>query len=248
MFVNHTILCRAARSLDLLIVSFLLFHPLSPLPPPPTSSTFNYNNFLFRVIYLLLIFVQLMPRNSAQALTTAPLGSTGTTPRPANPLPPRVQTSPSQHVSTHLPIPEVLLPLPATATVPQEEISAPAADTREDLVDHGLINRLLALQPDMSLEQMTDVLNILHPTRHRNAATAAVRRAQSAPIRPPTPLVVPVPTTEPSARPLTGNRITNPQRRVPVASHLHQPGSLLEILNGPSHKRSTNPSFLLSSL
>ena len=189
-----------------------------------------------------------MPRNSAQASTTAPLGSTGTTPRPANTQPPRVQTSPIQQVPTHLPIPEVSLPVPPTTTVPQEGISAPAANTREDLVDHGLINRLLALQPNMSLEQMTDVLNILHPTRHRNAATAAVRRAQSAPIRPPTPLVVPVPTTAPSARPLTGNRITNPQRRVPVASHLHQPESLLEILNGPSRKRSTNPSFLLFSL
>ena len=128
-----------------------------------------------------------MPRNSAQATTTAPLGSTGTTPRPANTLPPRVHTSPIQNVSTHLLIPEVSLPVPATTAVPQEGISAPAANTREDLVDHGLIKRLLALQPNMSLEQMTDVLNILHPARHRNAATAAVRRAQSAPVRPPTP-------------------------------------------------------------
>ena len=90
----------------------------------------------------------------------------------------------------------------------------------------------------MTLEQMTSVLNILHPQRHRNAATAAVSRAQSAPIRPPTPSVVPVPTTAPSVRPLTGTQITNPQRRVPVASHPPQPESLLEILNGPSHKRS----------
>ena len=185
-----------------------------------------------------------MPRNSAQASATAPLGSTGTTPRPANTQPPRVQTSPIRHVSTHLPIPEVPLPASATPTVPQEGISPPAANTREDLVDHGLINRLLALQPNMSLEQMTDVLNILHPARHRKAATAAVRRAQSATIRPPTPLVVPVPTTAPNARPLTGIQITNPQRRVPAASHLHQPESLLEILNGPSHKRSTLPSLL----
>lgn len=189
-----------------------------------------------------------MPRNSAQASTTAPLGSTGATPRPANTQPPRVQTSPIQQPSTHLPIPEVSLPVPATTSVPQEGISAPAANNREDLVDHGLINRLLALQPNMGLEQMTDVLNILHPSRHRIAASAAVRRAQQALIRPPTPLVAPVPTTAPSARPLTGNRITNPQRRVPVASHLHQPESLLEILNGPSRKRSTNPSFLLSFL
>ena len=195
-----------------------------------------------------------MHRNSAQASSTAPLGSTGTTPRPANTLPPRVQTSPIPHVSTPLPIPEVPLPAPATATVPQERTSRPAANTGEDLVDHGLINRLLALQPHMTLEQMTSVLNILHPLRHRNAATAAVRRAQSVPLRhptplvvparPPTPLVVPAPTAALSARPLTSTQITYPQRRVPVASNQPQPESLLEILNRPSRKRSTLPSSI----
>ena len=180
-----------------------------------------------------------MPRNSAQASSTAPLGSAGTTPRPANARPPRVQTSPIPQLATLLNIPEVSLPAPAATTVPLEGISHPAANTAENLIDHGLIDRLLALQPNMTMEQMTSVLNILHPQRHRNAATAAVRRAQSAPIRPPTPLVVPVPTTAPSARPLTGTQITNPQRRVPVASHPPQPQSLLEILNGPSQKRST---------
>ena len=109
----------------------------------------------------------------------------------------------------------------------------------DDLADHGLVNRLLALQPNMTLDQMTSVLNILHPDRHRNAAAAAVRRAAPAPIRSPTPLLVPAPTTAPIARPLTGTPIDNPQRRVPVASHHHQPESLLEILNEPSRKRST---------
>ena len=107
-----------------------------------------------------------------------------------------------------------------------------------------MVNRLLALQPNMTLDQMTSVLNILHPDRHRNAAAAAVRRTTPAPIRSPTPLLVPAPTTAPIARPLTGTPIDNPQRRVPVASHHHQPESLLEILNEPSRKRFNLLSFI----
>ena len=227
---------------------FLIFHTLKALTPTPLqllplSTVIISSSVLFT--YYRFVFQYLMHRSGAQASSTAPLDSTSTTRRPADTQPPRVQTSPFPHVSTPLPIPEVSLPVPVTATVPQERTSRPAANTGEDLVDHGLINRYLAPQPHITLEQMTSVLNILHPQLHRNAATAAVRRAQSAPIRPPTPLVVPVPSTAPSARPLTGTQITNPQRRVPVASHLPQPESLLEILNGPSHKRSTLTSLLL---
>ena len=114
-----------------------------------------------------------MPRNSTQTSLTAPLGSTGMTPHPAHIQPPRVQTSPNPHS----PIPEVSIPVPASTAVPQEGISRPLANTGKDLVDHGLVNRLLALQPNMTLDQMTSVLNILHPNRHRNAAAAALRRA-----------------------------------------------------------------------
>ena len=185
-----------------------------------------------------------MPRNSTQTSLTAPLGSTGMTPRPAHIQPPRVQTSPNPHSPIHLPIPEVSIPVPASTAVPQEGISRPLANTVGDLVDHGLVNRLLALQPNMTIDQMTSVLNILHPNRHRNAAAAALRRAPPPPVRAPTPLVMPAPTTAAISRPLTGTQITDPQRRVPVASHIPQPENLLEILNGPSRKRSTHPSSI----
>ena len=185
-----------------------------------------------------------MPRNSTQAPPSTPLGSSGMTSLPARTQPPRVQTSPNPHSPIHMSIPEVSIPAPASTAVPQEGISRPLANTGEDLVDHGLVNRLLALQPNMTLNQMTSVLNILHPNRHRNAAAAALRRAPLAPIRSPTPVVMPAPTTVPIARPLTGTQINDPQRRVPVASNRPQPESLLEILNRPSRKRSTLPSSI----
>ena len=112
-----------------------------------------------------------------------------------------------------------------------------------DLVDRELIDKVMALQPRMTLEQMTDVLNILHPDRHRNAATAALRRASPAPAQSP-PSVVPAPSSAPTARPLTGNHINNPQRSAPVTVGQQAPKSLLEILNSPSRKRFTYPSYI----
>ena len=84
------------------------------------------------------------------------------------------------------------------------------------------------------------------PSRHRSDPPPLwLCRPNSLPLW---SLVVPAPTAAPSARPLTGTQITIPQRRVPVASHLPQPESLLEILNRLSHKRSTVPSLQLPSL
>ena len=124
------------------IASLLLFLPFKPPPPlHPLSTPTIFSSVCSRTTG----FIQkLMSRNSAQASSTAPLGSAGTTPRPANALPPRVQTSPIPQLSTLLNIPEVSLPAPAATTVPLEGISHPAANTAENLIDHGLIDRLLA--------------------------------------------------------------------------------------------------------
>ena len=107
-------------------------------------------------------------------------------------------------------IPEESTPLTTTTTAAQDGVSRPLADTGDDLVDHGMVNRLLALQPNMTLEQMTAVLDILHPDRHRNAATAAVHRS-STPDRSIPPAVVPASTAHPTTRPLTGTQIPTPK-------------------------------------
>ena len=123
---------------------------------------------------------------------------------------------------------------PTIPPIPQEEILPPLANPGEDLVDHELINKLMALQPRITLQQMTAVLNIFHPDRPRNAATAALRRASPAPVRS-TPSVVPAPSAAPTARPLTGTQLNNPQRCASVAVRQQAPQSLLEILDSPSH-------------
>ena len=125
-------------------------------------------------------------------------------------------------------------PDPTIPPIPQEEIQRPLANPGEDLVDHELINKLMALQPRITLQQMTAVLNIFHPDRPRNAATAALRRASPAPVRS-TPSVVPAPSAAPTARPLTGTQLNNPQRCASVAVRQQAPQSLLEILDSPSH-------------
>ena len=172
-----------------------------------------------------------MPPQSDRVLFTPPLGSSRTTPQPAPAQPPRVQTSVHRQSA-----PEASRPATAAAAATQERVNRPLDGASDDLVDHDMVNRLLALQPNMTLPQMTAVLDILHPDRHRNAATAAVRRS-STPDQSLPPPVVPVSTAPPSTRPLTGTQISNPQRRLPVPSHRSGPESILQILNGPSRKR-----------
>ena len=186
-----------------------------------------------------------MPRNGARVSPATPLGSAGKTSHPAHTLPPRVDTSTHTQSSIPASLPGASISATTSTTAPPDIISGLLAGTREDLVDHGLVNRLLALQPNMTLAQMTDVLNILHPDRHRNAAAAALHRASPAPIRPPhPPPVVPTSTADPIDLPFTGTLVNNPQKRVRLADDQPEPMSLLEILNGPSRKKSTQPSTI----
>ena len=186
-----------------------------------------------------------MSHDTTRTSSMAPLGSSGTTPQQASSFPPQVQMTPRPQSPARVPVPDAAVPAqaPTIPPIPQDEIQRPVVNPGEDLVDHELINKLMALQPRMTLQQMTDVLNILHPDRHRNAATAALRRASPAPAQSP-PSVVPAPSSAPTARPLTGNHINNPQRSAPVTVGQQAPKSLLEILNSPSRKRFTHPSYI----
>ena len=179
-----------------------------------------------------------MSHETTQSSSMAPLGSSGTTPPRSSSFPPQVQMTPRPRSPARGSILAAARPPPdpTIPPVPQEEIQRPLANPGGDLVDHDLINKVMALQPRMSLQQMTDVLNILHPDRHRNAATAALRRASPAPTRP-TPSVVPAPSAPPATRPLTGTQINNPQRSASVTVSHQAPQSLLEILDSPSRKR-----------
>ena len=142
-----------------------------------------------------------------------PLGSSSTTPQQASSVPPQVQMTPRPQSPARVPVPDTAVPAqaPTIPPIPQDEIQRPVVNPGEDLVDHELINKLMALQPRMTLQQMTDVLNILHPDRHRNAATAALRRASLAPAQS-TPSVVPAPSSAPAARvPLQVTKSTTPR-------------------------------------
>ena len=183
-----------------------------------------------------------MSHDTTRTSSMAPLGSSGTTPQRASSFPPRVQMTPRPQSPARGSIPAAAVPAP-DPTIPQEEIQRPLANSGEDLVDHDLINKLMALQPRMTLQQMTTVLNILHPDRHRNAAAAALRRTYPVPVRS-TPLVVPASSAAPAAQPLTGTQINVPQKSVPVASLQPEPQSLLEILNGLPRKMFAHRSFV----
>ena len=180
-----------------------------------------------------------MSHETIRSSSIAPLGSSGTTPQSAFSFPPQVQMTPRPQSPARGSIPAAAVPAP-DPTIPQEEIQRPLANSGEDLVDHDLINKLMALQPRMTLQQMTDVLNILHPDRHRNAATAALRRASPAPARS-TPSVVPAPSAASAAQPLKGNQINNPQRSASVTVRQQAPQCLLEILDSPPRKTFTHP-------
>ena len=150
-----------------------------------------------------------MSHDTTRSSSMAPLGSSGTTTQSAFSFPPQVQMTPRPQSPARGSIPAAAVPAP-DPPIPQEEIQRPLANSGEDLVDHDLINKLMALQPRMTLQQMTDVLNILHPDRHRNAATAALRRASPAPARS-TPSVVPAPSAPPPPDPLQVPKSTTPR-------------------------------------
>ena len=140
-----------------------------------------------------------MSHDTTRTSSMAPLGSSGTTPQRASSFSPQVQMTPRPQSPARVSVPDAAVPAqaPTIPPIPQEEIQHPVANPGEDLIDHELINKLMALQSRMTLQQMTDVLNILHPDRHRNAATAALRRASPNPPHrlclPPLPPPPPVP-------------------------------------------------------
>ena len=116
----------------------------------------------------------------------------------------------------------------------------------------NLTAQLLSVQPNMTLNQLTGILNILAPDRHMRSvasnllrssqplpprdASNALRSSQQPPPPPPPPAAVPNP--PPLYNPLTGPRISTPQRRAQPQAQGTSVQDLLDILNAPVRKRS----------
>ena len=104
----------------------------------------------------------------------------------------------------------------------------------------SLATRLLALDPAMTLDQLTGILNILGPDRHTRTVAANLLRLAPQPQRQaPTSASATIP--PPPVNPLTGPRIVTPQRRAQPAPQSLPPRSLLDLLSAPSRKRSVPP-------
>ena len=101
----------------------------------------------------------------------------------------------------------------------------------------SLATRLLALDPNMTLEQLTGILNILGPNRHTRTVAANLLNLAPQPMHQP-PASASASNHPPPANPLTGARIVTPQRRAQPAPQSAPGRSLLDLLSAPSRKRS----------
>ena len=136
---------------------------------------------------------------------------------------------------------------PARGSAPAPIPPAPASSAAQNLTA-----QLLSVQPNMTLNQLTGILNILAPDRHmRSVASNLLRASQPVPppdasnaVRsshqslPPPPPAASVPNPPPLSNPLTGPRISSPQRRVQPRAQGTSVQDLIGILNAPVRKRS----------
>ena len=119
----------------------------------------------------------------------------------------------------------------------------------------NLTAQLLSVQPNMTLDQLTGILNILAPDRHMRSVASNLLRSSQPSAQPPqaasngsrASLSLPQPPPPPAAsvpnlaylpNPLTGPRISNPQRRVQPRPQRPLAQDIADILNAPSRKRS----------
>ena len=152
------------------------------------------------------------------------------------PPPPPVAAAVHQAVQPQPPVIAAAAQPPANnqpAEVPQVEATPPPVASS---AAQSLATRLLTLDPAMTINQLTGILNILAPNRHtRTVAANLLRFAPQQ--QPAAPTSASVPIQPPPANPLTGPRIVNPQRRaqpVPIAASAR---SLLDLLGASSRKR-----------
>ena len=147
------------------------------------------------------------------------------------------------------PAPVVVPPAqPASGPAPDIVPPAPAPSAAQNLTA-----QLLTVDPTMTLEQLTGILNILAPNRHlRSVASNLLRSSQPVPphhpaalngpvsaqavSQPPNPAAASAPNPAP-LNPLTGPQITIPQRREQPQSQGTSLQDLLDAWGAPSRKR-----------
>ena len=118
----------------------------------------------------------------------------------------------------------------------------------------NLTTQLLSVDPNMTINQLTGILNILAPNRHmRSVASNLLRSSQPEPRPPaavsnglgiaqplpqPLPLSAPAPNQAPPSNPLTGARISIPQRRAQPQAQSSSVQDILDAVSTQSRKRS----------
>ena len=169
--------------------------------------------------------------------------------------------------------PQVAVPLPPSpvvnAVAPPQANGQPARVPASGVIPpaqapsaaQNLTAQLLSVQPNMTLTQLTGILNILAPDRHmRSVASNLLRSTQPLPSRsasnalrssqqspPPPPPAAAVPNPPPPTNPLTGPRLSTPQRRAQPRAQGTSVQDLLDILNAPVRKRSVGLPLLVFS-
>ena len=121
------------------------------------------------------------------------------------------------------------------AEVPPLEATPPPA---VNPTAQSLATRLLALDPAMTLEQLTGILDILGPNRHTRTVASNLLRFARPPASRSAPMTVSATSHPPPVNPLTGPRIVTPQRRAQPAPDSVPARSLLDLLSTSSRKRS----------
>ena len=194
-----------------------------------------------------------MTRATNQSASSLTLGPAEAAPILLANLPPQVAVAPPPADNANAGLQANNQPAtgqPASGPAPALILPPPAPSPAQNLT-----NQLLSLDPTMTVSQLTGILNILAPNRHmRNVASNLLRSSlpRQQP-RPPPPAIVldpigPViqppaavasaPNPAPQVNPLTGPRITNPQRRAQPQSHRTSVQDILQSLDTPSRKRS----------
>ena len=194
-----------------------------------------------------------MTRASNQPMASTSLGPAVAAPDQPVDLPPQVAVArpPSPAVNANATVnanaPPQANGQPARDPAPAQIPPAPASSAAQNLTA-----QLLSMQPNMTLTQLTGILDILAPDRHmRSVASNLLRSSQPLPPRdasnalrssqqppPPPPPTAAVPNPPPLYNPLTGPRISTPQRRAQPQAQGTSVQDLLGILNAPVRKRS----------
>ena len=188
-----------------------------------------------------------MTRATEQPMASLSLGPAVAAPNQPVDVPPQVAVPPPPSPVVNAAAPPQANGQPARVPASGVIPPAPAPSAAQNLTA-----QLLSVQPNMTLNQLTGILNILAPDRHmRSVASNLLRSSQPLPPRdasnalrlsqqspPPPPPAASVPNPPPLSNPLTGPRISSPQRRVQPRAQGTSLQDLIGILNAPVRKRS----------